>query len=196
MNITTLAFSSALLVAAGIYGIILVTLTTDKQLWPPGEKTVAYYLHWSLVSIFNVSLLIVTYLDWNSWVLPRPSTLIGGIVLVVIGTAIFLRSASAMKSAETMGVTGNLYTEGPYAYSRNPQYVGMIIGLVGFALLVNSVWVTMLVAVHIGWVLLLPYAEEPHLQEEFGDEYERYRTRVPRFIGGHTVRIFVSDQST
>ncbi|MFC7174020.1 methyltransferase family protein [Haloplanus litoreus] len=97
-----------------------------------------------------------------------------------------------MQSAETMGVTGDLYTSGPYAYTRNPQYVGMIVGVTGFALLADSAPVATLAAVHVGWVLLLPRAEEPHLRAEFGDAYDRYATRVPRFVGLRTVRRAVS----
>lgn len=74
----------------------------------------------------------------------------------------------------------------------------MIVGTVGLALLVNSVWVTVLVATHVGWVVLLPRAEEPHLCREYGDAYEQYVARVPRFVGVHTVRVLItgSDRSS
>lgn len=189
------ALAVGLVASAGIAAILLVTLTTDRQLWPPGEKTRAYYLHWTLVWIFNGSLVTVAVLDWNAWLLPRPETLFVGVVLAVVGTAIFLRSASVMRSDETMGVTGELYTEGPYAYSRNPQYVGMIVGIVGFALLVNSVWIAVFAGAHVGWVLLLPRAEESHLREEYGGTYEQYAETVPRFVGVHTARVVVAGRS-
>lgn len=195
MNGTTVAFSAGLLAAAGIYALLLVTLTTDHQLWPPGEKTRAYYLHWSLVGVFNLALLTVAALDWNAWLLPRPATLVGGGALALVGVVVFVRSASVLASDETMGVTGELYTGGPYAYSRNPQYVGMIVGITGVALLVNSAWAAVLAAAHVGWVLLLPRAEEPHLRDEYGDEYERYTTRVPRFVDTTTVRRLLSENS-
>jgi hypothetical protein len=35
---------------------------------------------------------------------------------------------------------------------------------------------------------LLPRAEEPHLRAEFGDTYDHYAQRVPRFVGVATVR--------
>ncbi|UPM42818.1 methyltransferase family protein [Halocatena salina] len=193
LNTTVAAFAVGLVASAGIFAILLVTLTTDRQLWPPGEKTRAYYLHWTLVWLFNGSLVTVAVLDWNAWLLPRPGTLFAGVVLAVVGTAVFLRSASVMRSAEMTGVTGELYTGGPYAYSRNPQYVGMIVGIVGAALLVNSVWVAVLAAAHIGWVVLLPRAEEPHLRAAYGEAYEQYTARVPRFVGDHTVRMLIAD---
>lgn len=196
MDLTLVAFGAGLLAAAGVYAILVVTLVTDRRLWPPGEKSWAYYLHWTLVGAFNVSILVVAYRDWEAWTLPRPATLVVGIALAALGAAVFVRSASAMRSEETMGVTGRLYTDGPYAYSRNPQYVGMLVGLLGFALLVDSFFAAVLAAAHAGWVLLLPRAEEPHLREEYGTEYERYAARVPRFVGGRTARALLSGRSS
>lgn len=192
LNATVTAFATGLVAAAGVYGMLIVTLTTDRRMWPPGEKTRVYYLHWTLVWLFNGSLLTVATLDWNAWLLRRPETLVVGVVLAAIGTVVFLRGVRVMRSEETMGVTGELYTDGPYAYNRNPQYVGMILGTVGFALLVNSAWVAVLVVVHAGWVVLLPYAEEPHLRTEYGEAYEQYAAHVPRFVGVHTVRMLVA----
>lgn len=182
------AFGTGLLAAGGIYLLLVVTLATDRQWWPPGDGTWAYCVHWSLVGVFDVSLLVLTVADWNGWVLPRPSSLVVGAVLAAFGTAVFVRSAREMESDEVAGVTGDLYTDGPYAYSRNPQYVGMIVGICGLALAANSLPVAVLAAAHVGWVLLLPRAEEPHLRAEFGDDYGRYAAAVPRFVGRGTIR--------
>jgi protein-S-isoprenylcysteine O-methyltransferase Ste14 len=187
MTPTQLAFGAGLLSAAGVYGIVLVTLLTDREWWPPGDRTAAYYGHWTLVAVFDVALLGTAALDAGGWGLPLPATL-AGVALAVLGTAVFAWGARTMRSAETMGVTGDLYTDGPYAYTRNPQYLGMVVGVSGFAVAVDSALVAVLAAVHVGWVLLLPRAEEPHLRAEFGDAYDRYAMRVPRFLGIRTVR--------
>ncbi|MFB6101088.1 MAG: isoprenylcysteine carboxylmethyltransferase family protein [Haloplanus sp.] len=182
-----LAFGAGLLSAAGVYGIVLGTLVTDHEWWPPGDRTPAYYCHWTLVGIFDVSLLAVAALDWGEWGLPGPVA-VAGVGFAVCGTALFVWGARTMQSAETMGVTGDLYTDGPYAYTRNPQYVGMVVGVTGFALAADSAFLAALAAVHVGWVLLLPRAEEPHLRAAFGDDYDRYAERVPRFVGVRTLR--------
>ncbi|WP_248895545.1 methyltransferase family protein [Haloplanus halobius] len=182
-----LAFGAGLVSAAGVYGIVLGTLLTDHEWWPPGDRTPAYYCHWTLVGVFDVALLAVADLDWGSWRLAAPLSL-AGVGLTVLGTALFAWGARTMRSAETMGVTGNLYTDGPYAYTRNPQYLGMIVGVAGFALAADSLLLAVLAAIHVGWVLLLPRAEEPHLRAEFGDAYDQYAARVPRFVGVRTVR--------
>jgi protein-S-isoprenylcysteine O-methyltransferase Ste14 len=64
----------------------------------------------------------------------------------------------------------------------------MIVGLVGFALFVNSLSVTVLCILHICWLVFLPFSEEPWLRDQFGKQYKRYCDRVPRFVGYQTVR--------
>lgn len=188
MSLTELAFGAGILSAAGVYALIGATLLTRHEWWPPGDKTPAYYCHWTLVAVFNVSLLVTAVLNWGEWGIAGPVISAGGVVLAALGTAVFLWGTRTMRSEETMGVTGDLYTGGPYAYTRNPQYLGMVAGVTGFAVVSDSVLVASLAAVHVGWVLLLPRTEEPHLRAEFGDAYERYAGRVPRFVGWGTVR--------
>ena len=143
--------------AAVIFLTLLITLLTRFRLWPPGDDTLKAVLHWGLVGIFNICIVSIAVLKWNSWILPRPASLIAGVLLSVWGAAIFITSSRAMNATETTGQTATeLYTEGLYARSRNPQYLGMMIGLVGFALLVNSLFVAILSLVHIWWLLLLP----------------------------------------
>lgn len=192
MTPTRLAFAAGLVAAAGVYGIVLGTLLTDYEWWPPGDRTPAYYAHWTLVGVFDCSVLATAVLDFGAWGLPAPASSVG-LLAALLGTAVFVRGAQALDSAETMGVTGDLYTDGPYAYTRNPQYVGMIVGVSGFALAVDSALVAGLAAAHVGWVLLLPRAEEPHLRDAFGDAYDRYAGRVPRFVGAATLRRLVDE---
>jgi protein-S-isoprenylcysteine O-methyltransferase Ste14 len=188
MSPTGLAFGAGLVSAAGVYGLVLGTVLTDREWWPPGDRTPAYYCHWTLVAVFDASLLATAALDWGEWGVGTAATSVGGGLLAVLGTAVFAWGARTMRSDETMGVTGALYTDGPYAYTRNPQYLGMIVGVAGFALVSDSALVATLAAVHVGWVVVLPRAEEPHLRAEFGDAYERYVGRVPRFVGLRTIR--------
>lgn len=183
------ALAFGLVAASGILFSLLATVAVPGvRFWPPGEKSWRYYLHWGLVAVFDVSTLAVAVLDWNTWLLPRPASLVAGAVFVVVGGVVFARSSRVMDAAETAGLAGDLYTDGPYARSRNPQYVGMLVGLAGFPLLVNSAAVAVLCAANVAWVLLLPLAEEPWLRERFGEEYEAYRRSVPRFVGLRSLR--------
>jgi protein-S-isoprenylcysteine O-methyltransferase Ste14 len=72
---------------------------------------------------------------------------------------------------------------GPYAYTRNPLYVGnFLIGL-GFVVMGHNGWLAgMFLAlfplVYIPTIL----EEERFLRAKFGDVYEAYLRRVPRFL--------------
>ena len=188
-------FWVAVTVATSIILTLLVTLTTRIRLWPPGDDDKKAVFHWGLVGIFDFSIVSIAVLQWDSWILARPSSLIVGLVLSGLGGAIFLKSSQAMSTAETSGqVADELHTEGLYARSRNPQYLGMMVGLVGFALLANSLSVVLLCVLHVCWLVLLPFTEEPWLRDQFGKEYERYCAQVPRFVGYQTVRPSKSGQ--
>jgi protein-S-isoprenylcysteine O-methyltransferase Ste14 len=74
-----------------------------------------------------------------------------------------------------------LTTTGPYAYTRNPLYLGSAIIAAGFAVAGRNLWILVLLA----GIFLLVYlpvvrAEERFLNAEFS-EYAAYASRVPRF---------------
>ncbi|MFB6253202.1 MAG: isoprenylcysteine carboxylmethyltransferase family protein [Halobacteriaceae archaeon] len=184
VGLSTILFGIGLGAAITIIITLVLTLSTDYRLWPPGDDRRKAILHWGLVTIFDIAIFSVAILNWDSWILPRPETIVIGAVFVLIGLIIFIYSGRMMDRAETTGQTvTDLYTDGPYARSRNPQYVGMIVGLVGLALLVNAIAVIILVAFHIVWIMLLTFAEEMWLQYHFGEEFKQYCQQVPRFIG-------------
>lgn len=79
--------------------------------------------------------------------------------------------------------TPSLYTDGPYAWSRNPIYVAVAILQAGIALVLDIPWILLMVIpaiiiVHFGVVI----PEETYLEERFGDGFRQYRTRVRRWI--------------
>jgi len=77
----------------------------------------------------------------------------------------------------------HLVTSGPYRWSRNPMYVGVITILVGWCLLWDSralVIYTLATACAVHLRVLI--AEEPWATGKFGAEWDAYRARVPRWI--------------
>ena len=76
-----------------------------------------------------------------------------------------------------------LITAGPFAYVRNPIYVGTIALGFGMAALIGDPWAFVLtvLAFTILYFLIVP-AEEEFLSRQFGEEYARYRACVPRLI--------------
>jgi protein-S-isoprenylcysteine O-methyltransferase Ste14 len=79
--------------------------------------------------------------------------------------------------------TERLVVRGPYRYVRNPMISGVLCILLGEAVLFGSLplllWFAVVLAVN---AVYLPLVEEPGLQRRFGEDYERYRTHVPRWI--------------
>jgi protein-S-isoprenylcysteine O-methyltransferase Ste14 len=85
-----------------------------------------------------------------------------------------------------------LVTTGPYAYVRNPMYVGATLALLGAALFYGSI----ALAGYAGVFALITHVfvkvyEEPTLGSLFGGEYEEYRRRVGRWWP----RSFPADES-
>jgi protein-S-isoprenylcysteine O-methyltransferase Ste14 len=76
-----------------------------------------------------------------------------------------------------------LVTDGPYRFTRNPMYVGMACAYAGAAIGVSALWsLALLPAVLFVIDRAIVPREERHLAETFGEEYERYRLRVPRWL--------------
>ena len=76
-----------------------------------------------------------------------------------------------------------LVTVGPYSISRNPLYMFSIIGAVGVGAQLGSLVAALSCGV-IAWAVFLwtAWREETSLTMAFGDDYVRYRARVPRFL--------------
>jgi protein-S-isoprenylcysteine O-methyltransferase Ste14 len=72
---------------------------------------------------------------------------------------------------------------GPYAFSRNPMYVGELALWLGLAVLYGSPTVLAGFAVWVAVMRRLAVREEVGLEAAFGDLYRRYKARVPRWIG-------------
>ena len=132
---------------------------------------------------------LAVYLDYGHWrLMPalewRPLQTLG--LLLHLGMAVFNRWTSRYLRAAFAGnvVRPALMRSGPYAYVRHPTYVGAMIQKIAEPLVFGSViaWVLAL----LWWALLLGQvrAEEPHLRELFGGEYEDYARQTAKLIPG------------
>jgi protein-S-isoprenylcysteine O-methyltransferase Ste14 len=76
-----------------------------------------------------------------------------------------------------------LVTDGPYRFTRNPMYIGMAGAYAGAAIAAGTLWPLALLPIVLLVVdrAIIP-REERHLAKRFGEEYERYRQRVPRWL--------------
>jgi protein-S-isoprenylcysteine O-methyltransferase Ste14 len=117
---------------------------------------------------------------------PLPLVLLGSFLLsfgfVLFGASLFtfVRSGTAilLQHAAT-----RIVTHGPYAWSRNPQYVAFVSVHVGACILANTFWplvpLPLVIAVLNRFVIA---REERHLLERFGRAYHAYAQRVRRWL--------------
>jgi len=76
-----------------------------------------------------------------------------------------------------------LATSGPYAFTRNPLYLGSFLLGLGFTIASGRWWLGLLfAALFLGIYLPVMRVEASHLAELFGKEFEMYRKAVPLFF--------------
>lgn len=117
---------------------------------------------------------------------PLPGRIVVGTVAFVVGLAMVIGANRIFRHLGTnvrpSQPTLVLATKGMYTWTRNPMYVGGGIALLGIAIDCGLDWVPLLLALS---VPLLHYGiilrEERYLESKFGDEYRRYKTKVPRY---------------
>jgi protein-S-isoprenylcysteine O-methyltransferase Ste14 len=110
-----------------------------------------------------------------------------GLVLFLAGIFLAAWSVRTFRKAHTNILTSQpasaIVTAGPYGFSRNPIYVGMFLGLSGFAIAFNTLW---FLAVLIAMVFVIRFGviarEEIYLESKFGARYLDYKARVRRWL--------------
>ena len=106
--------------------------------------------------------------------------IVAGIVVVVWAARLFDRAGTAIKPFEKSSV---LVIDGPYNYSRNPMYLGMVVALVGVGLLLGTLSPFLVVPVFI-WLIQQRFIqhEETALERTFGSAYTGYKRQVRRWL--------------
>ena len=105
-----------------------------------------------------------------------------GVPLSLGGIGFSLWSITILGPSSTYGNEGPLILRGPYRISRNPQYLGFIVALIGWSIVTSSEATILAALVWIIPLVLVPFAEEPWLLQRHGSEYEEYLRKVPRFV--------------
>jgi protein-S-isoprenylcysteine O-methyltransferase Ste14 len=108
-----------------------------------------------------------------------------GVLIVAAGEAIRLWAVHHIGaiSRTRSDRLGPLIATGPFAFVRNPLYLGNILLWVGFALSAHLLWLAPII---VGLLAFEYHAivrwEETLLAERLGDPYRRYMQRVPRWL--------------
>ena len=104
-------------------------------------------------------------------------------VLVAVAGVVAFRRAGTTVDPRVPHKAGALVTRGIYRLSRNPMYVGMLLLLLGWAVLLGSGLAALVCPLFYLWIdrLQIPF-EERHIRALFGKEYDAYRQRVRRWL--------------
>jgi protein-S-isoprenylcysteine O-methyltransferase Ste14 len=119
----------------------------------------------------------------------EPATLLSGTWLrhalgwPLLGAAVLL-AGWAVRTVGKIDISKapKLLTSGPYAHARHPMYLAWIVGYLGVALEVNSVWPFVLLPAGLLATHLVVRREEHDLEKRFGDAFTAYAARVRRYL--------------
>jgi protein-S-isoprenylcysteine O-methyltransferase Ste14 len=108
---------------------------------------------------------------------PSPKSILAGAAVGAIGLWVRARAAGHLRKQEVLTTTG------PYAYTRNPLYLGSFILTIGAAIAAHS-WPSALI---LSCYFALFYSfvmrqEERELYQHHGDAFREYARAVPLFL--------------
>ena len=104
------------------------------------------------------------------------------VALFVAGSALNMGSEWArLRFKRRPENRGRLYTRGPFALVRHPNYLGDVLWGVDWALATRSAWSAIIVAVEVaGFVFVNIPQLSAHLEERYGDAYRTWASRTAR----------------
>ncbi len=182
--IFTLFIQTSILLSCVLAALVYSIFRPSNRIWPPpAQRTWQYYFVWLLTLLSFSGLIVVGLLDWNSLGWSAALRLPTG-WLLIIGSNLFAWVGVRQISLKTTsGGKGPLVTDGLYRYSRNPQYLGDMTIIAGWAVLSASLWALPLCIGGILAFAITPIAEESWLEDLHGESYRAYCRKVGRFFG-------------
>jgi protein-S-isoprenylcysteine O-methyltransferase Ste14 len=123
----------------------------------------------------------------QSWIFLPDTARIAGFFVVLLGLGLVVNAGRRFRRAETSVIAGSipnaLVMGGIYKRTRNPMYLGMLLVLVGEAMMLGSPFpflapIVFFIAVTRNFI----FREEALLEQIFEDVYREYKSRVRRWI--------------
>jgi protein-S-isoprenylcysteine O-methyltransferase Ste14 len=141
-------------------------------------------LAWAISAVVGITL---------GWLFPLrfvplflPAAWLGGIVFA-LAVVLFAWAVTTMTRAGSNVPTSlpskAIVASGPYRFTRNPIYLGMIVSLISLAIAFDSVW--SLVALFVFFLVIrfgVVAREEAYLERKFGEVYRSYRAQTRRWL--------------
>ena len=141
---------------------------------------------WILDIAWTLTILLSAY--FNVWQLKIDEKVmfIGGLAMLTSGTALLLAGVAEFHSINRLSglEVSKLITTGIYSASRNPQFLGFYIIMLGLSIIGRSGYALLITIVAIIYChYYIVKLEEPYLERIFGEEYSKYKLETPRYIG-------------
>ena len=139
----------------------------------------------SMVGLFAIRDALVLTDFGTNWILIGVATvLVIPTIWLSIARAKYLSFAIlvGVPELEADGAGGKLLDEGIYAVTRNPRYVEVAMGTLAYASFANYLGGYILAVLTILGIHGVVVFEEKELGERFGEQYDAYKARVPRYI--------------
>jgi protein-S-isoprenylcysteine O-methyltransferase Ste14 len=111
----------------------------------------------------------------------------GGLALYLLGLILCIWARTKMKDTwtpaeqTTINHKKKLVKGGPFSFTRNPIYFGLIMIHAGFFIALKS-YLLIMVLYMIWFFSKKAMEEEKILEKDFGSEYLKYKSKVPRFL--------------
>ncbi len=107
----------------------------------------------------------------------RPSTLVVGGLVALPGLALRAWATGHLRKNDALATTG------PYAYTRNPLYLGSFVIGLGFTIAAGRLVLGLVfAALFLGIYVPVMRVETKTLNELFGEDYRDYAAAVPLFL--------------
>jgi len=133
-------------------------------------------------------LLVILSSVYSVWLMPinAAAALIGGSIMLGVGLVVMLDGMIHFHSIRKISglETSELVTTGIYQWSRNPQYFGWFLVLLGISIIGGSgLALLYTILAIILFHFYITRIEEPYLGRILGEKYIQYKSRTPRYIG-------------
>ena len=160
-----------------------------------GQKGSAPWWHRHIFNVFRAAILAVCVVrmvvDIDPWLgmiesLYLAPVLVAGMVCLLGSFTLVNYLQGYMHEDWRSGIDPDqrehLLTQGPYGRSRNPLFMAVILGQVGFFLALPSVFSGICLVAGVVVIVRQALEEEKALAEMYAGDYETYRQRVPRWF--------------
>lgn len=188
----TLRYFLALILLIGLPPLFLYWLLIHPLInfWRAKGVGVTYTVILTLVAIGMIGLFSIRHELLTTDFGTSYPLLILGIICLILSAAMRFAIQKQLTVKTLLGLPEiapdryprTLVTNGIYARVRHPRYVQLLIALTGYALIANHLASYVVVALWFPGIHVIVSLEEKELRAHFGQVYDDYCRKVPRFV--------------